>query len=230
MTGTLLLNESDFVLGRLERPVLAQQVADAIVEAVAAGAIRPGERVTDSDIAERLGVSRNPVREAMKILEAQGIITNSPRRSTHVVAFDQNKVDQIARVRVAIEKIAFGEAVERYAADSSLLRELDRIIATMEQCAQQKDLDGITKADLAFHRAVCVASQNVIVLTLWETIARHMRISFNLEIREDIAAPEGIPHHHRALRDALAGGVRSEVECEIERHILRLRPPSALMR
>lgn len=223
MTDMLALNEPDFVLARLQRPVLAQQVADAIVEAVAAGAIRPGERVTDSDIAERLGVSRNPVREAMKILEAQGIITNTPRRSTHVVAFDRTKVDQIARVRVAIEKIAFGEAAERYAADASLLRELDRIIATMEQCAQRKDLNGVTKADLAFHRAVCVASQNGIVLTLWETIARHMRISFNLEIQEDSAAPEGIPQHHRALRDALASGDRREVEREIEHHILRLQ-------
>ena len=57
-------------LDRILRPPLAQQVADRIVEAVAAGAIRPGQRVTDSDIAGRFGVSRNPVREAMKILEA----------------------------------------------------------------------------------------------------------------------------------------------------------------
>jgi len=210
-------------LARLRRPTLAQQVADTIVEAVAAGAIRPGERVTDSDIAQRLGVSRNPVREAMKILEAQGIIISNPHRSTHVVAFDQVKVEQIAGVRVAIERIAFGEAVAAYAANPSLLRELDRIIETMKECAARGDLNGITLADLAFHRAVCTASQNQIVLTLWETIARHMRISFNIEIRQDTAAPQEIPLHHRALRDALARGKRAEVEREIENHILRLQ-------
>jgi DNA-binding GntR family transcriptional regulator len=223
MSKPLALTDTEFVLGRLDRPVLAQQVADTIVEAIAAGAIRPGERVTDSDIAERLGVSRNPVREAMKILEAQGIITNTPRRSTHVVAFDQQKVDQIARVRVAIEKIAFGDAAATYAADAALLRELDRIIAVMEQAALQNDLNGVTKADLAFHRAVCAASRNDIVLTLWETIARHMRISFNLEIQQDPSAPHDIPGHHRALRNVLARGDRREVEGEIERHILRLQ-------
>lgn len=211
------------VLSTILRPTLAQQVADKIVEAVAAGAIRPGERVTDSDIAQRLGVSRNPVREAMKMLEAQGIIVSSPHRSTHIVAFDQKKVEDIARARVAIEKIAFGEAAAAYAADPGLLAELDRIIETMEQCARRKDLNGVTKADLAFHRAVCVASKNKIVLTLWETIARHMRISFNLEIQEDPAPPEEIPQHHRALRNALARGDRRQIEQEIERHILRLQ-------
>lgn len=211
------------VLSRLARTPLAQQVADEIVEAMAAGAIRPGQRVTDSDIARKLGVSRNPVREAMKILEAQGIIVSNPHRSTHVVAFDMSKVDQIASARVAIEKVAFGEAVQAYADDPGLIRELDRIIEAMEEAARRNDLNGITKADLAFHRAVCIASRNEIILTLWETIARHMRISFNLEIEEDTAPPEDIPSHHRALRDALARGDRSEVEREIENHILRLQ-------
>jgi DNA-binding GntR family transcriptional regulator len=211
------------VLGRLARTPLAQQVADGIVEAVAAGAIKPGERVTDTEIARELGVSRNPVREAMKMLEAQGIIVSTPHRSTHVVAFDMRKVDQLAGARVAIEKIAFGQAAKTYANDPDLIRDLDRIIETMEAAARRNDLNGITKADLAFHRAVCVASRNEIILTLWETIARHMRISFNLEIEQDTAPPEDIPKHHRALRDALARGDRSEVEREIENHILRLQ-------
>lgn len=223
MESSLASTAANSGLSRIARLPLAQQVADRIVEAVAAGDIQPGERVTDSGIAQRLGVSRNPVREAMKILEAQGIIVSSPHRSTHVVAFDRRKVDQIAIARVAIEKIAFGEAAEACAGDPALLWELDRIIAAMEQCARQKDLNGITRADLAFHRAVCVASRNEIVLTLWETIARHMRISFNLEIQEDPAPPEEIARHHRVLRDALAKADRADVEREIESHILRLQ-------
>jgi DNA-binding GntR family transcriptional regulator len=210
-------------LSTILRPTLAQQVADKIVEAVADGAIRPGERITDSDIAQRLGVSRNPVREAMKMLEAQGIIISSPHRSTHVVAFDQAKVEEIARARVAIEKIAFGEAAAAYANDPGLLAELDRIIETMEQCARWKDTNGVTKADLAFHRAVCLASKNKIILTLWETIARHMRISFKLEIQEDPEPLDQIPKHHRALRNALAEGHRERVEHEVEQHIMRLQ-------
>lgn len=211
------------VLDRILRPPLAQQVADRIVEAIAAGTIRPGQRVTDTEIAARFGVSRNPVREAMKILEAQGIVTSNPHRSTQVVVFDERKVAQIAAARVAIEKIAFGDAAAAYAADPALLRELDRLIDAMTQSARQQDLLGITRADLAFHRAVCVASRNEIILTLWETIARHMRISFNLELQRDNAPPGAIASHHRALRDALATGRREVVEREIEEHILRLQ-------
>ncbi len=217
------LPENEPTLSRLPRIPLAQQVADGIVEAVASGVIRPGERVTDSDIARKLGVSRNPVREAMKILEAQGIIVSNPHRGSHVVAFDQTKVKQIAGARVAIERIAFGEAATAYAGDPSLVRELDRIIEAMEEAARRNDLNEITKADLAFHGAVCLASRNEVILTLWETIARHMRISFNLEIREDTALPTDIPRHHRALRDVLVRGDRGEVEREIENHILRLQ-------
>lgn len=222
MNEDVASNADNAGLSRLVRAPLAQRVADRIVEAVADGVIQPGERVTDSDIANRLGVSRSPVREAMKILEAHGIIVSTPHRSTHVVAFDQRKVEQIARARVAIEKIAFGEAVETYAADPTLLAELDSLIETMEQCARQNDLAGINKADLAFHRAVVVASKNEIALTLWETIARHMRISFRLEMQADFAPPEDIPSHHQVLRDILAGGTRSRAEQEIEDHILRL--------
>lgn len=210
-------------LTRLPRQPLPQQVADRIVEAVAAGALQPGERLTDSDIAKRLGVSRGPVREAMKILEAQGIIVSMPHRSTHVVDFGPDKVVQIARARVAIEKVAFADAVAAYAADPALLEALDRILATMELRAAAGDLNGVTRADLAFHRAVVAASGNEIILTLWETIARHMRISFNLEIQEDSVPPTEIPRHHRLLRDALARGDREHVEREIERHIMRLQ-------
>jgi DNA-binding GntR family transcriptional regulator len=208
---------------RILRPPLAQQVADRIVEAIASGAVQSGQRVTDSDIAARFGVSRNPVREAMKILEAQGIIVSNPHRSTRIVVFDQRKVDEIATARVAIEKVAFGEAAASYAADTGLLRELDRIVDAMTRSARQSDLIGVTKADLAFHRAVCVASRNEIILTLWETIARHMQISFNLELQRDTAPLEAIPGHHWALREALATGRREEVERKIEEHIMRLQ-------
>src|SRR5882724_5313833 len=223
MDETQSLSDNGSVVDRILRPPLAQQVADRIVEAIAAGVVRPGQRVTDSDIAARFGVSRNPVREAMKILEAQGIVVSNPHRSTHIVVFDQRKVDQIATARVAIEKVAFGEAAASYAADAGLLRELDRIVDSMVQSARQSDLIGVTKADLAFHRAVCLASRNEIILTLWETIARHMQISFNLELQRDTAPLEAIPGHHWLLRQALATGRRDEVEREIENHIMRLQ-------
>lgn len=213
-------------LSQLPRQPLPQQVADRIVEAVAAGAILPGERLTDSSIAKRLGVSRGPVREAMKILEAQGIIVSSPHRSTHVVDFGQQKVVQIARARVAIETAAFADAARAYAAKPERLAELDRILVQMEQCAAAGDLNGVTRADLAFHRAVVAVSGNEIFLTLWETIARHMRISFNLELQDDTVPVTEIPRHHRMLRDALARGDREAVEREIERHILRLQTPA----
>ena len=115
------------------------------VDAPLVGRALPGERAC------RAG--------AMKILEAQGIIVSNPRRSVHVVAFDHGKIEQIARVRVAIERIAFAEATAVYSSNPALLTELDQIIQQMEQQARLDDLNGVTTADLAFHRAVCTASR-----------------------------------------------------------------------
>lgn len=203
-------------------PSLAEQAAEAIVGGIAAGIFKPGERLVETNLAATLQMSRVPLREALKILEAQGIVASTPHRGTFIPAFDDNRVDQICEARIALEKIALRDAVNNRKELPALVKRLDGVIATMEQAASRLNWMDVSKADLSFHRAICEASENAIVRTLWESLARHVLIVFGQEIRDERDAVIMGPHHRR-LRDLIATGDLDALTAEIPGHILRLR-------
>jgi DNA-binding GntR family transcriptional regulator len=201
---------------------LADQAAEAIVAGIAAGILKPGQRLQEAELAATLQVSRVPLRQALKILESQGIVASTLHRGTYVAAFDDLRVDRICEARIALERIALRDAAERYRSEPGLLARLDEIVETMEHAAARPDWMEVSQADLAFHREICRASGNSVVLTLWESLARHVRIVFGQEIRDERDAAVMGPHHRR-LRDLLAAGDAAGLTREIEPHILRLR-------
>jgi DNA-binding FadR family transcriptional regulator len=96
----------------------------------------------------------------------------------------------------------------------------------MEDAAARLAWMDVSRADLNFHREICRAADNDIVLTLWEALARHVLIIFGQEIRREHDGAD-LGNHHRRLRDMLARGDLAGLQQEIEPHILRLRlkPP-----
>ncbi|HEV7922286.1 MAG TPA: GntR family transcriptional regulator, partial [Thermoanaerobaculia bacterium] len=86
--GTAALN--------LQRPPnLAEQAAEAIVIGIAEGVLKPGQRLVETELARTLQMSRVPLREALKILEAQGIVSSAPHRGTFIADFDRTRIDRI---------------------------------------------------------------------------------------------------------------------------------------
>lgn len=203
-------------------PSLADQAADAIVTGIASGVLKPGERLYETELAGMLNMSRVPLREALKILEAQGIVESVPHRGTRIAQFDDQRVNQICESRIALERIAHRTAAPFYQQSPELVSGLDRIIGTMERAAERLDWIEVSKADLSFHREICRVSGNDIVQTLFETIARHVFIVFGHEIRGEREAVMPGPQHRR-LRDMLAAGDIAALHDEIERHVMRLR-------
>jgi DNA-binding GntR family transcriptional regulator len=202
---------------------LAEQVADSIVDGIASGALEPGQRIVELELARELKVSRVPVREAIRTLVAQGIVESNPHRGTRIVEFDEAKIDRICEVRAALEKLAARGAARTYLARPDALGPLDAVIEQMERAVRQSDRFGVNKCDIAFHREVCAASGNEIVLTLWEALARHISIIFGREILSERDL-DLVVDQHRELRAALAAG-DATLDEEIDRHIMRLRRP-----
>lgn len=200
---------------------LAERIADSIVEGIATGTFVPGQRILEVELANELGVSRVPVREALKILHTQGIVVGRPHYGVSAAAYDNRKITQIYEVRCYLEKTAIRDARQRNTMPS-LLRRLDENIAAMEDSLKRGDLMGVSKADLQFHHEICRASENEIILVLWEALSRHMLIVFEQELLGD-AERASIVGHHRALRQALEEMPADELEKEIENHIMRLR-------
>ena len=201
---------------------LAEQAANAIVTGISAGAIMPGQRIIETELAGLLNMSRVPLREALKILEVQGIVESIPHRGTRVAAFDDVRVKQICEARIALERLALADAAPICKSDPGVLTRLDQIIVTMERSAERLEWIDVSTADLEFHREICRLSHNNILATLWESLARHVLIIFGREIRDERDAKVMGPQHRR-LRDLLAAGDAPTLHREIESHIMRLR-------
>jgi DNA-binding GntR family transcriptional regulator len=233
--GSMAVNEQTAspvgmpLLGLQRAPSLAEQGAEAIVAGIASGALLPGQRLVESDLARTLQMSRVPLREALKILETQGIVESAPHRGTFIPALDDVRIDQVCAARIALERLAIPDAVKNYRQSPARLSELDRIISGMERAADHLAWMEVSQADLSFHREICQTSENAIVLTLWESLARHVLIVFGHEIRDEKEAKIMGPHHRR-LRDLLADGDTETLLSEIEDHILRLRKRPAQRR
>jgi DNA-binding GntR family transcriptional regulator len=203
-------------------PGMAERAAEAIVLGVASGALQPGQRLIEVELAKLLRMSRVPLREALKILEAQGIVESAPHRGTRLATFDESRIDEICEARLALERIAMRGAIAAYKRDPALLTRLDKILAQMERAAKHLEWIEISKCDLDFHREITRASGNAIVQKLWDALARHVLIVFGKEIRSERDAKAIMPQH-RKVRDMLAAGEARALDDELEQHILRLQ-------
>ena len=201
---------------------LAAQVADFIVDAIAAGTIEFGQRLVETDLSQQLDVSRVPIREALKMLEAQGILDVAPHRGAHVVDFDNLKIDRICEARVALERLALPDAVKHLQAHPEKLRALEDLIVKMGREAAHHDWVQTSKADLDFHRQICLASGNEIVITLWEALARHILIVFGREVRTEQDGPR-LTQQHRQILQLIRKGDLAKLDREIMQHVMRLR-------
>jgi DNA-binding GntR family transcriptional regulator len=203
---------------------LAAQVADFIVDGIAGGTYAFGQRLIETELAAQLKVSRVPIREALKMLEAQGILVVTPHRGAHVAEFDRVKSDRVRDARIALERLALPDALATFQAHPEKLTAMEELLARMEQAIERKDWIDAGKADLQFHRQICIASNNEIVITLWEALARHITIIFGRELSNEGGNPKLREQHSRVLRLIRKGDLEGLHE-ELYRHVMRYRPP-----
>jgi DNA-binding GntR family transcriptional regulator len=201
---------------------LAGQVADFIVDGIAAGDYAFGQRLIETDLARQLSVSRVPIREALKMLEAQGILVVTPHRGAHVAEFDRLKIDRIREARIALERLALPDALVTFQNHPEKLLPMEDLLEKMDQAIARKAWVEASKADLEFHRHICLASNNEIVITLWEALARHITIIFGRELSSEGGNRRLRDQHNRVLRLIRKGDLESLYE-ELHRHVNRLQ-------
>lgn len=203
---------------------LPDQIADAIVEGIATGVLLPGQRLIELDLASQFSVSRVPLREALKTLEAQGILERGQNRGVRIVELDDSRIDKICEVRAALETIAARHAIATFRAEPARLQRLDAVLIEMEEAVQRGAWAAVNRADLAFHREICLASKNEIVITLWQGLARHVLMIFGREILTEAGQSRIVDQHREFIATLLADEDAALPEV-VERHIMRLRRP-----
>lgn len=209
-----------------ERASLAQTIGDTVAEAIATGHLLPGERIVETALAERLGVSRVPTREALKVLAAQGILVGEPHRGYRVAEFGAQTIAKVLEVRLMLETFLLRDAIAAWRAGQGSPAELDTALRGMEAAALAGDARASLRADLEFHRAIRRAAGNEVAGALWDAIARHVVIIFSLESYRD-GDLGAVTRQHAALRDVILAqlkqpGSEAELQRAIEDHLLQV--------
>ena len=196
---------------------LVDQVVEAIIAGAARGAILPGDRIVEAEIARGLRMSRVPVREALRLLESQGLVVSEPYKGIRLTPVTRARLEQIIEVRIALENAAARRAIALGHNRGGALGGLERRIDELELMATRRDSYGIASADAAFHRELCRLSGNEVLCTVWESLARQLTIIVGLST---LTKPmRGIVAEHRTLLAAFRRGRLTEVARALEEHI-----------
>ena len=182
---------------------MVEQAAEAIVAAAARGAFLPGDRLVEAEIARDLGISRVPVREALRLLESQGIVNSTPYKGMRLMEVTNAGVAALMRVRLALETQAIGEALA-HGGGPARFKRLGQAAEDYAQAAQAGDPALLVMADVSFHRELCRASGNAPLLALWQSLSRQLAVVWGLGRQGRDSAPA--QREHSALVQVLLTG------------------------
>ena len=191
---------------------LREIVFEHLREAIVKGVLAPGDRLMEVQLAEEMGVSRTPVREAIRKLELEGFVVMVPRRGAYVSDLSVKDVVETYEIRSALEALAAGLAADRITDDE--VGELERILDQVGESLQKNDLLRSISLDEAFHDVLYRASHNdrlaQIINNLREHIQRFRRTSLSTPGRmgavyeEHKKIAEAIAEHNAELAEQLA--------------------------
>lgn len=195
---------------------LREVVCETLRDAIRKGKLKPGERLMESQLAEDLGVSRTPVREAIRKLELEGYVIMMPRRGTYVANLSIRDVNEVFEIRTSLDSLASGLAAERITDEE--LERLQRLLVAIGGYIEENDMDKIVECDTEFHDLLYQASRNSrlvgIIFNLREQLTRFRSTSMAFPGRLKATLEE-----HRRIVEAIAQGDVAEARAAAEYHM-----------
>jgi DNA-binding GntR family transcriptional regulator len=199
----------------LARPSLAELAHHAIRESILSGSIPMGERIVETRVAEQLGISRAPIREALRRLAEERLVVERPRRGTFVREITAADFIDIYNVRIAIETGAIRLATRRGASTKSIEETIDE----MSGAAERGDAQDVINLELRVHHQICEASGNEHLVALFNSLAGQIRLALALDDSgyEDL---RDIVVEHLPLVEVLRNGDEDAAAAMVQQHIL----------
>ena len=161
-------------LPRVQPRVLRQEVLEALRSAILNNRIKPGSRLLEAEVATRMGVSRAPVREAIRQLEQEGLVEFFPHRGAVVIGLPEDEIDAIYELRAQIEARAIARACET--ATEADLQRLDSLIVDMQRALKARDIDEVAEIDLRFHGTIVELSGFSLLRHIWQSLDGLVRV------------------------------------------------------
>jgi DNA-binding GntR family transcriptional regulator len=188
--------------GVISRPVLRDQVKDVLLERIARGAYRPGQRLVETAIARELGVSQAPVREALRDLDQLGLVVHEPNRGCSVRRVSNSELREAFPVRAALEALASRLAAPRIT-DADLGR-LEALLEEMVAAARSSDALAQAHANARFHATIVAAAGNATLERQWTLLEPFARTYLtSVQLNADL---EVLAERHRPIVAALRAG------------------------
>jgi DNA-binding GntR family transcriptional regulator len=203
----------------LELRNLPDRLADHLVIMIAKGQLKPGQRIFEKEICEVQGVSRIPVREALRLLQAQGVVRTEPNRGTYVTKFTSEETVEMLQLRLAVERLALRKIQERGFSRSLMKGQFGEVTDAMRRAATLKDRLAFCQADLAFHRRIIDIAQSPVLTPTWQLLSRGVFV-FLMQAADSFEDFDGLIAEHEELLGMLMGGHKDELDKAIEKHIL----------
>lgn len=208
-------------LNIVTRATSAELAQEAITRAILLGEFRPGDPLTEVDLANRLGVSRGPVREALAELERMGLVDKIPYKGSFVSYLTEDDVRELYTVREHLEGLAARCIAERKETAAENAAKLEAILAQMHQIALKQDPATLVELDLQFHRSLFELSGHKLLIQIWEhhletSLKRFLFLKQNRLYMNPIEAIT----LHQPIVDAICSGDADKAEAVAKHHVI----------
>ncbi|NLO93245.1 MAG: GntR family transcriptional regulator [Clostridiaceae bacterium] len=195
---------------------LRDVIFETLRKAIVTGEIKPGERLMEVSLAEQMGVSRTPVREAIRRLEAEGLVTMTPRKGTHVSHLSIKDIMDVLEVRTVLDKLATDLAAKRI--QPVQIKSLEAAHKGFINCVEKNNIDGAVRKDVEFHDIIYAASGNPRLIAVATSLREHV-YRFRVLYMKDNLIAENVLNEHEEILSALRKAESQKASVLAEEHI-----------
>ena len=179
---------------------LRDVVFNTLRQAILTGELKPGERLMEIHLANKLGVSRTPIREAIRKLELDGLVTMIPRRGAEVAQITEKSMNDVLEVRRALDALCVELACDRITEEE--LEQLKEAANGFEEAVKTKDLKKITQADVKLHDIIVHATGNQRLIQLVNNLSEQM-YRYRFEYIKDSSQHDRLVEEHRVICESI---------------------------
>ena len=191
---------SNFSIQMNEYLPLRDVVFNTLRRAILKGELKPGERLMEIALAEKLGVSRTPIREAIRKLELEGLVIMIPRRGAQVANITEKDLTDVLEVRCCLEEMAIEKACGRMTEEE--LEELSDAEAQFQGLLEEGDLTKLAEADVEFHEIIYRAAENKRLLQVLNNL-REQIYRYRVEYLKDEKTRQRLVKEHQEMLEAI---------------------------
>lgn len=199
----------------VRRKAYGEQVTEYLRDAIVRGELPVGKRLVEEHLAEQFGVSRGPVRDALRRLEIEGLV-ESRGIGTYVIGITETDIDELYSLRQAVECLAVDLAMER-TADSGW-GEMTALVGVLEKAADSHDREAFAAADIQFHSLIYALSGHRRLSDIWHQYAPILTTLLRTTIFVDVDLHESAAKH-RLLLELMTSGDQMAVAAELRDHL-----------